>query len=208
MFLHLAGKLFYSQVTLQLSMAMRRDVRDFLDLARGIDLIDDIDHQLLYNVNRANRPNLEIPYWQYQRFDLERLTDDECRVEFRFKKNDIYDIVNVLQIPNIVTYNRLTVEPVEGLCILLKRLAYPCRYSDMVPRFARPIPELCIITNHVMNLIRYLQISNFRETIVLPLTVLPVVTKLHRIVRFLRNCSSATRWCPILVSCPDWRERH
>ena len=153
MFLHLAGKLLYSQVTLQLSMAMRRDVRDFLDLARGIDLIDDIDHQLLYNVNRANRPNLEIPYWQYQRFDLERLTDDECRVEFRLKKNDIYDIVNVLQIPNIVTYNRLTVEPVEGLCILLKRLAYPCRYSDMVPRFARPIPELCIITNHVMNLI-------------------------------------------------------
>ena len=134
-------------------MAMRRDGRDFLDLARGIDLIDDIDHQLLYNVNRANRPNLEIPYWQYQRFDLERLTDDECRVEFRFKNNNIYDIVNALQIPNIVTYNRLTVEPVEGLCILLKRLAYPCRYSDMVPRFARPIPELCIITNHVMNLI-------------------------------------------------------
>ena len=104
-------------------------------------------------MNRANRPNLEIPYWQYQRFDLERLTVDECRVEFRFKNNNIYDIVNVLQIPNIATYNRLTVEPVEGLCILLKRLAYPCRYSDMVPRFARPIPELCIITNHVTNLI-------------------------------------------------------
>ena len=64
-------------------MAMRRDVRDFLDLACGIDVINDIDHQLLYNVNRANRPNLEIPYWQYQRFDLERLTDEECRVEFR-----------------------------------------------------------------------------------------------------------------------------
>ena len=41
-------------------MVMRRDVRDFLDLARGIDVIDDIDHQLLYNVNRANRPNLDL----------------------------------------------------------------------------------------------------------------------------------------------------
>ena len=81
-----------------------------------------------------NRPNLEIPYWQYQRFDLERLTDDECRVEFRLKNNDIYDIANVLRIPNIFTYNSLTVEPVEGLCILMKMLAYPCRYSDMVPR--------------------------------------------------------------------------
>ena len=97
-------------------MAIRQDV---LDLARGIDIIDEIDGELLYNVNRVNRPNLEIPYWQYQRFDLERLTDDECRVEFRLKNNDIYDIVNVLQIPNIVTYNRLTVKPVEGLCSLL-----------------------------------------------------------------------------------------
>ena len=67
-------------------MAIRRDVRDVLDLARGFDIIDEIDRQLLYNVNRMNRPNLEIPYWQYQRFDLERLTDDDCRVEFRFKK--------------------------------------------------------------------------------------------------------------------------
>ena len=134
-------------------MAVRRDIRDVLDLARGIDVIDDMEYQLLYNVNRVNRPSLEIPYWQYQRFDLDTMTNDECKVEFRFKKNDIYDLVNILLIPEIVTYNRLTVDPVEGMCILLKRFAYPCRYSDMVPRFARPVPELCIITNHVMDLI-------------------------------------------------------
>ena len=29
----------------------------------------------------------------------------------------------------------------EGLCMPLKRLAYPCRYNDMIPRFGRPIPE-------------------------------------------------------------------
>ena len=67
-------------------MAIRRNVRDVLDLARGIDIIYEIDRQLLYNVNRVKRSNLEMPYWQYQRFDLERLTDDECRVEFRLKK--------------------------------------------------------------------------------------------------------------------------
>ena len=134
-------------------MAVRRDIRDLLDLARGIDVIDDMEYQLLYNLNRVNRPSLEIPYWQYQRFDLDTMTDDECKVEFRFKKNDIYDLVNIMLIPEIVTYNRLTVDPVEGMCILLKRFAYPCRYSDMVPRFARPVPELCIITNHVMDLI-------------------------------------------------------
>ena len=110
-----------------------------------------MEYQLLYNVNRVNRSSLEIPYWQYQRFDLDTMTEDECKVEFKSKKNDIYYLVNIMLIPEIVTYNRLTVDPVEGMRILLKRFAYPCRYSDMFPRFARPVPELCIITNHVMD---------------------------------------------------------
>ena len=76
-----------------------------------------------------------------------------CKVEFRFKKNNIYDLVNIMLIPEIVTYNRLTVDPGEGMCILLKRFIYPCRYSDMAPRFARPFSELCIINNHIMDLI-------------------------------------------------------
>ena len=29
----------------------------------------------------------------------------------------------------------------EGLRMLLKRLAYPYRYSDMIPRFGLPVPE-------------------------------------------------------------------
>ena len=35
--------------------------------------------------------------------------------------------------------------------MLLKRLAYPIRYSDMVPRFARPVPVLSMITNEVLD---------------------------------------------------------
>ena len=41
-------------------------------------------------------------------------------------------------------------EGLEGLCILLKRLAFPCRYYDMIYRFARPVPELCLIYNAVL----------------------------------------------------------
>ena len=117
-------------------MAIRPDIRDVLDLARRMDVIDEMDFQLIYNVSRVNRSNMEFPCWQYECFDLERLTDDERKVEFRLKKN-IYDIVNVLQIPDIVTYNRLNVDPVRGMCILLKRFAYPRRCSDMIPHFPR-----------------------------------------------------------------------
>ena len=31
-----------------------------------------------------------------------------------------------------------------------KRFAYPCRYLDMIPRFARPKPQLCMTSNAVM----------------------------------------------------------
>ena len=37
--------------------------------------------------------------------------------------------------------------------MLLKRFAYPCWYSDMVPRFARPVPVLSMITNEVLDYI-------------------------------------------------------
>ena len=37
--------------------------------------------------------------------------------------------------------------------MLLKRLAYPCRFSDMMSRFVGPVPELCMITNRVMDFI-------------------------------------------------------
>ena len=36
---------------------------------------------------------------------------------------------------------------VEALCVILKRLAFPCRYSDMMLRFARPVPQLTMISN-------------------------------------------------------------
>ena len=38
----------------------------------------------------------------------------------------------------------------EGLCLLLKRLAYPCSYHDLINRFGRPVPELCMISNTVL----------------------------------------------------------
>ena len=43
------------------------------------------------------------------------------------------------------------VEPIEALCICLKRYTYPCRYADLVPRFGRPVPQLSMITNLVVD---------------------------------------------------------
>ena len=37
--------------------------------------------------------------------------------------------------------------------MLLRRFAYPCRYSDLISRFGRPVPEIRMISNEVMEYI-------------------------------------------------------
>ena len=106
-------------------------------------IINDRQFLLLYDANT---------YWKYDRFDLDELGNDQCKAEFRFYKNDIFTLAEYLQLPDeIVTYNGLVVGSTPTLCIYLKRFTYPCRYGDMVSHFARPVPELCIITNHMID---------------------------------------------------------
>ena len=98
------------------------------------------------------RKKPDFPYQKYDRFDLDELGNDQCKAEFRFYKNDIFKLAEYLQLPDeIVTYNGLVVGSIPALCIYLKRFTYPYRYGDMVSHFARPVPELCIITNHMID---------------------------------------------------------
>ena len=112
---------------------------------------------LLYDINKSK--NLDIPYQCYN-FDLDEFCDDECQSDFRFLKNDVYLLCEALRIPEKLScYNRISVGGIEALCIFLKRFAYPCRYTDMIYRFGRPAPQLCMISNLVMDHIY----NNFRH---------------------------------------------
>ena len=53
----------------------------------------------------------------------------------------------------MTTYNRVKFTAVEGLCLLLRRLAFPCRYFDLIAKFGRPKAVLCVIFNHMLSLI-------------------------------------------------------
>ena len=148
-------------------MPYLREVREALFLAHLNNIIDDEEFVCLYDLNRSK--NLDYPYWNYERFSLDELTDDECWSEFRFNRRDIYKLQEVFNIPEeIVTYNRLSVDGIEALCIFLKRFAYPCRYSDMVPRFARPVPQYSIVSCLIMNRI-YLNFRHLLESLNQPL---------------------------------------
>ena len=74
--------------------------------------------------------------------------------EFRVKKSDLPKLTDALQIPDSFTcYQNSVSDGMEGLCMLLRRLAYPCRYSDMIPRFGRSTPVLSMVTNEVLDFI-------------------------------------------------------
>ena len=81
--------------------------------------------------------------------DLER---SKCKAEFRVEKEDIPRIAAPLLVPNIFRRSQGTICPgEEGLCLLLRRLSYPCCYHDLIHRFGRPVPELCMTTNTVLD---------------------------------------------------------
>ena len=82
------------------------------------------------------------------------MADSECMAEFRVNKRDLPHLAECLQIPDAFVCNQGSVcEGMEAICMLLRRLSYPCRYSDMIPRFGRPAPVLSMVTNKVIDFI-------------------------------------------------------
>ena len=97
-----------------------------------------------------------ILHRKYARFDLNQLIFDEteCEEMFRFSKEDIPRLAEALRLPNKFTgYQGTTCDSIEGLCLLLRRLAYPCRYVDLIPLFGRAKQEISIISSLVLDAI-------------------------------------------------------
>ena len=103
--------------------------------------ISDEEFLTLYESYSSKNP--DFPYSAYPKFDYDQIDESECLAEFRVRKQDITLLADVLQLPvTIRCHQRTTCDRTEALCMLLKRFSYPCRYSDMIHRFARPVPEI------------------------------------------------------------------
>lgn len=59
-------------------------------------------------------------------------------------------LVEALRVPSSFKCSNGTIcDGTEGLCIVLKRFAYPCRYSEMLAIFGRSVPQISMISNQV-----------------------------------------------------------
>ena len=125
-----------------------------LCLSYDDNLISEEEFVLLYDeiITNNNSKHSYFAYTEYEPFNWENYDPLTCKIELRFEKSDIPRLQDVLQIPEWVKFYRSSYCPgLEALCILLRRLAFPVRYCDMVPRFGRSVPDLCKITHVVLN---------------------------------------------------------
>ena len=78
---------------------------------------------------------------------------------FRFRKN-MFRLHNALSLPEKYVCSQGTVATgMESLMILLRRLSYPNRLSDLVQLFGRRKSELSLVFNMVMIIASYVLIS-------------------------------------------------
>ena len=121
-------------------MATFKETREVL-LASYAFIITDEEFSLLFEENSSS--NLDFLYHNYPPFNMESQSEAECRANFRVEKHHIPLVEDALQIPQFFVCDQGTVcEGTEGLCMLVKRYAFSCRYSDMIPIFGRLVPEL------------------------------------------------------------------
>ena len=133
-------------------MTSFRDARDFLTTALFNNVISEDEYIILYDLNSSK--NLDLPYDEFMRFDVDEMEDSECVAELRVHKHGLPAPAEALQIPRVFRCRQRSIsDGMEGLCTLLRRLAYPCRYSDMMARFGRPAPVLSMRTNEVLDFI-------------------------------------------------------
>ena len=64
--------------------------------------IKDTDFVLIYDINL--RSNLHLPYWIYDCFSLEDMNNDKCKAEFRFLREDIYTLHDIINIPGLLQW--------------------------------------------------------------------------------------------------------
>ena len=73
-----------------------RETRELSLISICTNLIDEKTFTLLYNANSSN--NLDFPYDNFDKLDLDNLCDDEGKTDLKFNKNNIFKHTEVVQI--------------------------------------------------------------------------------------------------------------
>ena len=122
-------------------MASFKKIQEMLCFCLVEEIIDGEEFLLLCDTYRLR--NLPFSHSAYEKFSLTDKDPAECKADSRVEKRDIPFLVDALTVPPVFrSCNGTICDGAEGLCIMLKRFAYPCRYSDIIPILDDPCQNL------------------------------------------------------------------
>ena len=99
------GKYLFSLISFHfLLMSSLKAARNHLLISHFEEVINDEEFLLLYDINKSSNPDL--PYDLYEFFDFGVLEEDECLSEFRFRREDIPFLAEVIQILDEITFTK------------------------------------------------------------------------------------------------------
>ena len=194
---------------LDTEMASLKTTRDALFIGHASGFITDAEFLLLRQQNSSD--NLDFPYDNYPRFSLQDQSEADCKANFRLEKHHVGRLVDALQIPAIFKCDQGTIcEGLEGLCIFLKHFASPCRFSDLIPILGRPVPELCMINNAVIDWVynhHRRRIMDWNPNVLSPIQLENYVEAVFNKRAALRNCFGFIDGTVRPISRPDENQR-
>ena len=113
-------------------MASFQKIQELLLPCLEEEIIDEEEFSVFYEAYAPQ--NLPFQHSVYEKFSLENKNSAECKADFRVDKRDIALLVEALGVQLIFRCSNGTIcDGTEGLCIVLKRFAYPFIYYRFTP---------------------------------------------------------------------------
>ncbi len=115
--------------------------------------IDEEELLLLLVILQNNAFAALLPPLQFvgRRLCLDSLDAETCLRRFRFRKSQMYELFEAMDMPvRFVAPCRTSWSSMEGLLVLVRRLAYPSRLGDLCEEFGRSKPVLSLIFNSML----------------------------------------------------------
>ena len=88
-------------------MSSLKAAKNHLLISHFEEVINDEEFLLLYDINKSSNPDLSCNLYEF--FDFDVPEEDEYLSEFRFRKQDIPFLAEVIQIPDEITFYQRSV---------------------------------------------------------------------------------------------------
>lgn len=102
-------------------------------------------------------PTIRVP------FNFNSVSEEEAVMRFRFTKSEMVMLIELMGLNEITTRERTKASAIEGLCIVLYRLAVPVRGTELEAYFGRSDSGISNIFLHTLHLldVKYSEILAF-----------------------------------------------